>query len=321
MGKFGEKLRRERELRGVTLEEIAEATKIGTRSLRALEEERFDQLPGGIFNKGFVRSYAKFLGLDQEQAVADYLSAQGEQPSKVDVVEKMAAQAEAARKNDAASTGEQGKRSTSIWITAAVLILLIAGGEGGWRYYQRIRLQKQEAQQAAQRQQELQQQQAAQQPTPTQTITDPNASTSSTATPADAATTTQQQPAGATGTQSPSGFTNPVATPGPAQSVAPPPTEPKKTQPSPSSTETVKSPLELQIRVSRATWISVQADGKSATTETLRDSATKTVTAQERVVLTTGNSVEINCNGKPLGTFGADNQRSQMRITSDCKVN
>ena len=60
-------------MRGISLEEIAEATKIGTRSLRALEEQDFDKLPGGIFNKGFVRAYARYLGLDEEQAVADYL--------------------------------------------------------------------------------------------------------------------------------------------------------------------------------------------------------------------------------------------------------
>ena len=65
-------------MRGITLEEIAEATKIGTRSLRALEEQDFDKLPGGIFNKGFVRAYARYLGLDEEQAVADYLAALNE---------------------------------------------------------------------------------------------------------------------------------------------------------------------------------------------------------------------------------------------------
>src|SRR5207302_2922527 len=71
-------MRREREMRDVSLEEIAEATKIGTRSLRALEEQDFDKLPGGIFNKGFVRSYARYLGLDEEQAVADYMAALSE---------------------------------------------------------------------------------------------------------------------------------------------------------------------------------------------------------------------------------------------------
>ena len=78
MGQFGEKLRRERELRGITLEEVAVATKIGTRNLRALEEEKFSQLPGGIFNKGFVRAYARYVGIDEEQAVGDYLAANQE---------------------------------------------------------------------------------------------------------------------------------------------------------------------------------------------------------------------------------------------------
>lgn len=69
-------------MRGITLEEIAESTKIGNRSLKALEDEDFEKLPGGIFNKGFVRAYARYLGLDEEQAVADFLAAAGtpEQP-------------------------------------------------------------------------------------------------------------------------------------------------------------------------------------------------------------------------------------------------
>ena len=78
MGTFGERLQREREMRGITLEEIAEATKIGTRSLRALEEQDFEKLPGGIFNKGFVRAYSKYLGIDEDQAVADYQTAVNE---------------------------------------------------------------------------------------------------------------------------------------------------------------------------------------------------------------------------------------------------
>jgi len=75
LGAFGERMQRERELRGVTLDEISVVTKIGTRSLKALEEEDFDKLPGGIFNKGFVRAYARYLGIDPDEAVADYLAA------------------------------------------------------------------------------------------------------------------------------------------------------------------------------------------------------------------------------------------------------
>ena len=98
MGQFGEKLRRERELRGITLEEVAVATKIGTRNLRALEEEKFSQLPGGIFNKGFVRAYAHYVGIDEEQAVGDYLAANQELESSSEVnIYVVARQFEASR--------------------------------------------------------------------------------------------------------------------------------------------------------------------------------------------------------------------------------
>jgi cytoskeletal protein RodZ len=75
LGAFGEKLRRQREQRGIELDKISNATKISARMLRALEEEHFDQLPGGVFNKGFVRAYARQVGLDAEEAVNDYLAA------------------------------------------------------------------------------------------------------------------------------------------------------------------------------------------------------------------------------------------------------
>lgn len=69
---FGEHLKREREMRGVSLEEIAAATRISTRFLEAIENERWEQLPGGVFNRGFIRSIARFLGLDEDSLVAEY---------------------------------------------------------------------------------------------------------------------------------------------------------------------------------------------------------------------------------------------------------
>ena len=59
-GNFGERLKRERELREVTLEEITSATRIGPRFLEALENEEWEKLPGGVFNRGFVRSVARY---------------------------------------------------------------------------------------------------------------------------------------------------------------------------------------------------------------------------------------------------------------------
>lgn len=69
---FGEQLKREREMRGVSLEEISVATRIAPRFLEALENEQWEQLPGGVFNRGFIRSVARFLGLDEDNLVAEY---------------------------------------------------------------------------------------------------------------------------------------------------------------------------------------------------------------------------------------------------------
>ncbi len=80
MASFGEKLRLEREMRGVSLREIADATKISVRFLRALEEDRVDVLPGGLFPRAFVKQYALFLGLDAEKLAADFTHAHAEAP-------------------------------------------------------------------------------------------------------------------------------------------------------------------------------------------------------------------------------------------------
>lgn len=78
---FGENLRREREMRGVTLLEISTATRIAVRFLEAIENEQWDQLPGGVFNRGFVRAVARYLGLDEESVVGEYALAIGDRPS------------------------------------------------------------------------------------------------------------------------------------------------------------------------------------------------------------------------------------------------
>ncbi|HET7213352.1 MAG TPA: RodZ domain-containing protein [Terriglobia bacterium] len=75
MGSFGENLRREREMRGVTLEEISAATKISIRFLKSIENEEFARLPGGIFSRSFVRAYARYLGLDEDPLIEEYQQA------------------------------------------------------------------------------------------------------------------------------------------------------------------------------------------------------------------------------------------------------
>src|SRR5438067_6386643 len=132
-GAFGERMRREREMRGIKLEEIAESTKIGKRNLEALEQERFDQLPGGIFNKGFVRAYAKYLGLDEEQAVNDFLAASAnyDQPSA------LAPPIPATWVKPPAMPSEASiRRNNRQWALTALLALV--AGFALWFYYARV---------------------------------------------------------------------------------------------------------------------------------------------------------------------------------------
>lgn len=82
MSSFGETLKRERELRQISLREISEATKINLRYLDALERNDFRHLPGGVFNKGFVRAYAQFIGIDPEAMATAYLDEEQHQQAR-----------------------------------------------------------------------------------------------------------------------------------------------------------------------------------------------------------------------------------------------
>ena len=70
---FGTRLKHAREERGVSLRQIADSTKISVGFLEALERNDIGRLPGGIFSRSFVRSYAMEIGVDPEQAVRDFM--------------------------------------------------------------------------------------------------------------------------------------------------------------------------------------------------------------------------------------------------------
>ena len=128
MVSFGERLKKEREKRGLTLEEVSAATKIGVRSLRALEQEKFDLLPGGIFNKGFVRAYAKHLGLDDEVVVADYLEAAGESSPAPTIADPTEAQ-------NAQELRDLGSPQPLPWVTMAAIVVVGTLLLAAWHYY------------------------------------------------------------------------------------------------------------------------------------------------------------------------------------------
>ncbi len=69
MASLSERLKRERELRGVSLKQISEETRIGVRFLQALEDDRLDIIPGEFYRRSYLRAYARYLGLDEDRAV------------------------------------------------------------------------------------------------------------------------------------------------------------------------------------------------------------------------------------------------------------
>ncbi|MDH7512367.1 MAG: DUF4115 domain-containing protein [Clostridiales bacterium] len=85
MASLGQELKRERELRGISLQEIASSTRISLKFLEALEEDRLDVIPGKFFIRAILRSYAKSLGLDENQVLNRYQELQSSFDYEVEV--------------------------------------------------------------------------------------------------------------------------------------------------------------------------------------------------------------------------------------------
>ncbi|MBI2149742.1 MAG: helix-turn-helix domain-containing protein [Acidobacteria bacterium] len=112
MTNFGANFKKARESKGVSLDKIASETRISTRFLAAIENEEFHLLPGGIFNRGFVRAFAERVGLDPEQAVADY--------------ERLSAVRDPSETLDAAASAAPARIERHLYAVAAgALVLLI----------------------------------------------------------------------------------------------------------------------------------------------------------------------------------------------------
>ena len=335
MGSFGERLRREREMRGVSLDDIADATKIGTRLLRALEEEHFELLPGGIFNKGFVRAYAKYLGLSEDEMVADYLAAAGESAPDPRVI----AEQNASRIDRA--DGDLGRSRMAGFPIIPVLILLvvIAAGAGGWHLYQERMLERQARLDAAK---------ASEVPPPALTTT-PGATPRENGSPTSNPAAGPPDTTNGTVAASRSLETN-ATTPGAASKETAPTASLSKTSPSvvpsgslgantPAAVGTTKTatpaggnaelsqpgaamqaaqPFEVAVRAKDRAWVSIKTDGKITVRGIINPPDVKTVRATDQVVFYTGNAgaVEISFNGQLIPLPGGPNSEGVLVFNS-----
>lgn len=279
MDPLGVRMKRERERQNMTLEDAATATKIGIRMLRAMEEEHFDQLPGGIFNKGFVRSYAQQLGMDGDQAVSDYLAETGaNQPRpepQVDLA-SIAARAEESR------TKKRGDGELP-WDKLAALLLLVALGFAVWGWRSRKTVHERTAVQAAPpaaAQESAARQQSA--PPPQNATLQPVTPTA----PAPVAPSSEPVPAQATSAEHAAG--------------------------TPAS-------FTVTIQARDDCWLKATSDGNDTLNEMLHAGQKAALSAQREIVLKAGNvgALDLTFNGVHLPRQGAVDEVKTLRFGPD----
>ncbi len=279
MPSFGERLKQEREKRKITLEQISVSTKIGTRMLQALEEDNFSQLPGGIFNKGFVRAYSRFVGLDEDQTVAEYLEASGDGPLIPIEPESLEEEAGEIEETVRRKTSDAAPARQLPWGWFAAVLLVVALALSFWNHRRREHPRPSLP------------------PTPTATETQssaPPSSVGASARPDGATSPTPVLPKnGSSPASSPiAGSARPVASKAPPLAPALPAASPGE--------------FTLVIQAREDSWISITADNKTVSSELLLAGGQRTVKGRKEIIVKAGNSggIDFRLNGNKLGTGG-----------------
>lgn len=287
---FGANLKRERELRGISLDEISKATKISLRQLEAIESDRFDILPEGVFRKSFIKSYTRYLGMSEEQVLQEYALQFEPSASLAANVEKPAA--------------------VSVnWPVALVIGLaaLLALGITGFWYLGRG----------------LPAEPAATTtsspalpttpiPAPTRvTVSEPAAETAQSSGTPSAASELASGPAGA-------------ASPGSASSLKVLGELAKKPEsPSAESLGTsepdANTPLELTIEATDQAWLSVRSGEKSLFSGLMNSQESRKFPLESplQVVLGNAGGVKILVNGQAFASLGRSGERKSLEISAD----
>lgn len=297
MPTFGENLRREREMRGISLEEISSATKVSIRFLQALENDDFASIPGGIFTRGFIRAYAGYLGLDQEQVMAEYQSvAQSEdyELSRLSSANRPAP--------------KRGRRIAVLPLVVAVVLLI--SGYALFRYahratYAPIAVANPVPASGAPSPHD---QSSASAPATSPSIP---ATTSPPSATAGGATGAETQPASAT---SNSTEVNPAAV---AAGDTTKPTVPVASAGPAENPGASQDGLILQVAATEPVWVSVEADGKTVFQRVVRPNDVTTLKAKAYFDVTAGNAqgVILTLNGDTLKPLGREGEVKKIHLT------
>jgi cytoskeleton protein RodZ len=313
----GDTLRRERIKRNLQIDQISHELKISPRFLEAIEDERFEKLPGGVFAKAFVRQYSRLLGLNEDELTTQ-LDQVLEPPPEVSVENphdpKPAVQPiQMPRMEEWQTVGDKrvhwsGPFSAAIVV---VLVMLVCSGVYAWmqRQHKPVTAQNTPPARAASQAATSQPQQSGPQQPQQAPITN--------AQPAQPSTT-QPEPVGVAASPAPvqqPTQTQPAAVE-PAKTV---PAQPPAVNAENASTQpNANAPVHLEITASEAVWVLVRTDGKFAFTGTMDPNTKRTVDATKDVVLRLGNAggVTITLNGQPVPTLGPKGQPRTIQFTS-----
>lgn len=271
---FGGKLRAARERRGVSLREIAGKTKISVGVLEALERNDFSRLPGGIFSRAFVRSYAVEVGLDPDDTIQEFL---GQFPRDASV---SAGHPRSAPVEDGEALESDRQMATTFLRLIAISIPLV----GVVLYFSSGANRSGSAP-------SLQEPEAAAPVTPAPAPVKPAAQV-----PAEAAATGSGRPSAAVDI--------PTAPPAGAAAIAPRRPEPAA-QPANASVEL----LRIDLSATAPCWISAVVDGSKPVERLLQPGDERTFEVRRELVLTAGDAaaISLKLNGvaaRPLGKSG-----------------
>ena len=278
MASFGENLRRERELRGITLQELANGTKVNTRHIQALERNQFDRLPGGVFNRGFVRGIARYMKLDESFWVGEYARAAGDEPEVLAYYAKEAPAAPASPRR-------------GVWSYVALVVVFAVGA------YVVHDLRMRRAAEAA-----------ALQPV-SQPVAQPVSQPASNPPPAESAPASQEVSQPAPTTSGPA----PTASLASGGVSAPPVVETQTAAPSEPA-----NALRLQVDVVEESWVRVVVDEQTRFEGRIRPGQPKRFRAAGRFQVSTRNAsaVVLTLNGETLPPLGQPGEEKTVVLTA-----
>jgi len=299
MDSIGDFFKQVRETKGLTVDEVASKTRIRTDFVKALEEGNFAKLPDQVFARGFVRSYARSLGLDEEDAIHRFIQSAGAFYEKQDERERLKVrQAEEERKRQA------NRKAVAIAIGIAILTLVILLSREQSSLLVRRTSQSEPPSTTAKR---------VTPPEPGKVDMpvrpEPESPTAAKTKPTEASpppqTATRHD-----ATAGRSGVSSTAAAPVAPQTAVPIPppisTEGPLGPPSLEGTANADEPLVLDLEATELSWVVIQVDGGSPQEALLRPGEKAKWKGQDQFMLTLGNAggVKAELNGKPQKAFG-----------------